>query len=181
MSKNESKKPDSKAVEAEESKEEATAEAATKDEQQPSEAQRLQAELDSLNDRFLRTLAEYDNYRKRSQKEKEAAYGDSRAGVISQLLPVMDNFERAMANKDASHEDYVKGIDMIFSQLEDFLKKLSVESFGEKGDEFDPNIHNAVMHIEDENEGENTVVEVFSKGYRMDGRIIRPAMVKVAN
>ena len=93
----------------------------------------------------------------------------------------MDNFERAVSNKDASLEDYQKGIDMIFGQFNDIFAKLGVEAFGEKGDEFDPNIHNAVMHIEDENEKENTVVDVFSKGYRLGDRILRPAMVKVAN
>ena len=101
--------------------------------------------------------------------------------MLADFLPVMDNFERALANKDASLEDYQKGIDMIYNQFSDVFRKLGVEVFGEVGDEFDPNIHNAVMHVDDENEGENTVIEVFSKGYKMGDRILRPAIVKVAN
>lgn len=137
--------------------------------------------LKEANEKFLRTLAEYDNYRKRSQKEKEQAYGDAKASVLSELLPVIDNFDRAASNSEASFEDYKKGIDMIFSQFTDILAKAGVEAFGEKGDSFDPNIHNAVMHIEDENEEENTVTDVFSKGYKLGERILRPAIVKVAN
>jgi len=152
-----------------------------KAEEELSEIEKTAEELKAANDRLLRTLAEYDNFRKRSQKEKESAYGDAKASVLSELLPVVDNFERAAANKNASFEDYQKGIDMIFNQFSEVFKKLGVEAFGEKGDAFDPVLHNAVMHIEDENEGENTVVEVFSKGYKLGERILRTAMVKVAN
>lgn len=141
----------------------------------------LEADLKAANDKFLRTLAEYDNYRKRSVREKEQAYADSKAAVLSEILPVIDNFERAAGNKDASLEDYQKGIDMIFNQFTEILKKLGVESFGEKGDSFDPNIHSAVMHTEDENEPENTVSDVFSKGYKLGDKILRPAVVKVVN
>ena len=148
---------------------------------EPSPLEKAEAMLKEANDKFLRTLAEYDNYRKRSIKEKEAAFGDTKASVLSEFLPVIDNFERAISNKDASLEDYQKGIDMIFNQFTDILGKLGVESYGEVGDEFDPNLHNAVMHIDDENEKENTIVDVFSKGYRLGDRILRPAMVKVAN
>ena len=164
---------------AEASKTEQTPE--TETEKEPSALEKAEQLLKEANDKFLRTLAEYDNFRKRSQKEKEAAFGDSKASVLAEFLPVMDNFERAVSNKDASLEDYQKGIDMIFGQFNDIFTKLGVEAFGEKGDEFDPNIHNAVMHIEDENEKENTVVDVFSKGYKLGDRILRPAMVKVAN
>lgn len=177
MSKKDSKKPENQAdeqLEAEEVKTEV-------EEKEASPLEKLQKEFEQLNDRLLRTLAEYDNYRKRSQKEKETAFGDSKADVINKMLPVMDNFERALDNKDASAEDLRKGLEMIYAQLSDFLSKQSVEAFGEKGEQFNPNIHNAVMHIEDENEEENTIVEVFSKGYKMGDRIIRPAMVKVAN
>lgn len=141
----------------------------------------LEADLKTANDKFLRTLAEYDNYRKRSVREKEQAYADSKAAVLSEILPVIDNFERAAGNKAASLEDYQKGIDMIFNQFTEILKKLGVESFGEKGDSFDPNIHSAVMHTEDENEPENTVSDVFSKGYKLGDKILRPAVVKVVN
>lgn len=148
---------------------------------EPSETETLQAQLNEANEKFLRTLAEYDNYRKRSIKEKEQAYGDSKAAVLTELLPVLDNFERAASNKEASLEDYQKGIDMIVNQFNDILKKAGVEAFGEKGDEFDPNIHSAVMHIDDENEKENVIVDVFSKGYKLGDRVLRAAVVKVAN
>lgn len=148
---------------------------------EPCETEALQAQLNEANEKFLRTLAEYDNYRKRSIKEKEQAYGDSKAAVLTELLPVLDNFERAASNKEASLEDYQKGIDMIFNQFNDILKKAGVEAFGEKGDEFDPNIHSAVMHIDDENEKKNVVVDVFSKGYKLGDRVLRAAVVKVAN
>ncbi len=143
--------------------------------------QELENNLKDANDKFLRTLAEYDNYRKRSVREKEQAYADSKASVLSEILPVLDNFERAAGNRDASLEDYQKGIDMIFKQFQDILTKLGVESFGEKGDAFDPNLHSAVMHTEEEGEPENTISEVFSKGYKLGDKILRPAVVKVVN
>lgn len=154
---------------------------------QPDEAapdarlQELEAQLLQANDKFLRTLAEYDNYRKRSVREKEQAYADSKAAVLTEFLPVLDNFERAQAGADASYEDYRKGVEMIFSQLAACFEKLGAESFGEVGDVFDPNIHNAVMHTEDETAAENTIVQVFSKGYKLGDKILRPAVVKVVN
>ena len=143
--------------------------------------QELENNLKDANDKFLRTLAEYDNYRKRSVREKEQAYADSKASVLSEILPVLDNFERAAGNRDASLEDYQKGIDMIFKQFQDILTKLGIESFGEKGDTFDPNLHSAVMHTEEEGEPENAISEVFSKGYKLGDKILRPAVVKVVN
>lgn len=143
--------------------------------------QALENNLKDANDKFLRTLAEYDNYRKRSVREKEQAYADSKASVLSEILPVLDNFERAAGNRDASLEDYQKGIDMIYKQFQDILTKLGVESFGEKGDAFDPNLHSAVMHTEEEGEPENAISEVFSKGYKLGDKILRPAVVKVVN
>ena len=143
--------------------------------------QELENNLKDANDKFLRTLAEYDNYRKRSVREKEQAYADSKASVLSEILPVLDNFERAAGNRDAASEDYQKGIDMIFKQFQDILTKLGVESFGEKGDAFDPNLHSAVMHTEEEGEPENAISEVFSKGYKLGDKILRPAVVKVVN
>jgi len=141
----------------------------------------LQKQLDEKNDLYLRLAAEYDNFRKRSQKEKESAYSDSKAKVLEEFLPVLDNFERAAMNSEASLEDYKKGIEMIFNQFDGVFKKMGVEAFGEVGDDFDPNTHSAVMHIDDEDLGENTVAEVFSKGYKMGDRILRFAVVKVAN
>ncbi|MBP3697069.1 MAG: nucleotide exchange factor GrpE [Clostridia bacterium] len=146
-----------------------------------SKEEELQKALDEKNDQFLRICAEYDNFRKRSQKEKQDIYSSSRADVFKDLLPVFDNFDRAAQNKGAGLEDYSKGIDLIFQQFAEILKKNGVESFGAPGDEFDPNIHNAVMSVEDENFGENTVAEVFSKGYKLGDRVIREAVVKVAN
>ncbi|MBQ9850593.1 MAG: nucleotide exchange factor GrpE [Clostridia bacterium] len=146
-----------------------------------SKEEELQKALDEKNDQFLRICAEYDNFRKRSQKEKQDIYSSSRAEVFKDLLPVLDNFDRAANNKGAGLEDYSKGINLIFQQFADILKKNGVEAFGEAGDEFDPNIHNAVMSIQDDNFGENTVAEVFSKGYKLGDKIIREAVVKVAN
>lgn len=143
--------------------------------------QELEAQLLQANDKFLRTLAEYDNYRKRSVREKEQAYADSKAAVLTEFLPVLDNFERAQAGTDASYEDYRKGVEMIFSQLAACFEKLGAESFGEVGDAFDPNIHNAVMHTEDESAEENTIAQVFSKGYKLGDKILRPAVVQVVN
>lgn len=143
--------------------------------------EKLHNELADKNNQLLRLAAEYDNFRKRSQKEREDAYSSAKASVITELLPVLDNIDRANEITDVTSEDYKKGIDMTFNQIADVFTKLSVESFGEPKDQFDPNIHNAVMHVEDENFGENEVTDVFVKGYKMGERILRPAMVKVAN
>lgn len=148
---------------------------------QADETEKLTAELNEKKDQLLRVMAEYDNFRKRSQKEKEQAYGDSKASTVSEFLPVYDNFMRAMAADATDLESYKKGMEMIFNQFGETLKKIGVESFGEKGDEFDPNIHSAVMHAEDDDLPENSVAEVFSTGYKMGDRIIRPAVVKVVN
>lgn len=141
----------------------------------------LEKALQDANDKHLRTLAEYDNYRKRSVREKEQAYADSKAAVLTELLPVLDNFERAAGNKDAALADYQKGVDMIFNQFTEIFKKLGVEAYGEAGDTFDPNIHSAVMHTEEDGAPENSVTDVFSKGYRLGEKILRPAVVKVVN
>lgn len=151
-------------------------------EQQPeeSEAEKLQKKIDETNDRLLRVTAEYDNFRKRSQKEKEAIYPDAVAYAVKTFLPVIDNVERAMQS-ECSDENYKKGVEMILTQFSESLKKLSVETIDPKGESFDPAFHHAVMHIEDESLPENTVAEVFQKGYRLGDRVIRVAMVKVAN
>lgn len=141
----------------------------------------LQKQLDEKNDQLLRMAAEYDNFRKRSQREKEALYADCKASVINALLPVADNFDRIFANPDGTLEDYKKGVEMTFKQFSDVFKNLGIESFGEVGEEFDPNFHNAVMHTEDDSVGENTITTVIVKGYKLGDKIIRPAMVAVAN
>ncbi len=172
--------------EAAEVKEEQAEQAELAAEAQPEEPQAdpieaLQAELAAAGDKFLRLAAEYDNYRKRTAKEKEDLNALCKSSVIGDLLPVIDNLERALADETDNLEEYRKGVRMIGDQFRAVMEKLHVESFGEAGDPFDPNLHNAVMHIEDENLGENVIASVFSKGYRMGERIIRPAMVQVAN
>lgn len=148
---------------------------------EPTAEEKLTEELAAEHDRLLRVMAEYDNFRKRSQKEKEAAYGDTKAATIGEFLPVYDNFMRAMSAEATDLESFKKGIEMIFNQYGETLKKLGVEAFGEKGEEFDPNIHNAVMHGEDDALPENSISDVFSTGYKMGDRVIRPAIVKVVN
>lgn len=148
---------------------------------EPTAEEKLTEELAAEHDRLLRVMAEYDNFRKRSQKEKEQAYGDTKASTIGEFLPVYDNFIRAMSAEATDLDSFKKGIEMIFNQYGETLKKLGVEAFGEKGEEFDPNIHNAVMHGEDENLPENSISDVFSTGYKMGDRVIRPAVVKVVN
>lgn len=144
------------------------------------ELEKLQDDYAALNDKYLRLLAEYDNFRKRSQREREGIYPEATATAVSGFLAVADNFERALAAECADAE-YKKGSELTYRSLMDAFTKLKVEKFGDVGDAFDPNCHNAVMHIEDENAGAATVVEVFQKGYRLGDRIIRYAMVKVAN
>ena len=146
-----------------------------------SNEEKLQKQLAEKSDQLLRIAAEYDNFRKRSQREKDALYVDCTASVIKELLPVADNFDRIFANPDITFEDYKKGVEMTFKQFENVFKDLKVESFGEEGEEFDPNFHNAVMHSEDENLGENVITNVFAKGYKIGDKVIRPAMVAVAN
>ena len=141
----------------------------------------LEKELEEKNNQMLRLAAEYDNFRKRSQREKDAIYGETKAQLIGELLAVADNFERALANENGTAEDLRKGFEMISKQFDDILAKNSVEKFGEKGEDFDPNIHSGVMHVDDETLGENKIAQVFSKGYRMGDRIIRHAVVTVAN
>ncbi len=145
------------------------------------EIEKLSADLASMKDAHLRTLAEYDNYRKRTQKEKEATYGDAKANTLKMLLPVLDNFDRAADNKTEDIEVYRKGVEMTLTQLKEILKNLEVESFGELGEEFDPNIHSAVMTVENPDLPENSIAAVFEKGYKMGDRILRFATVQVTN
>ena len=148
---------------------------------EPTVEEKLTTELNETKDKLLRVMAEYDNFRKRSQKEKEMAYGDTKASTIAEFLPVYDNFIRAMSTDATDLDSFKKGIEMIFNQYGETFKKLGVESFGEKGETFDPNIHNAVMHGEDDTLPENSISDVFSTGYKMGDRVIHPAIVKVVN
>ncbi len=145
------------------------------------EIEKLSQDLAAMKDAHLRTLAEYDNYRKRTQKEKEATYGDAKANTLKMLLPVLDNFDRAADNKTDDIEIYRKGVEMTLTQLKEILKNLEVESFGEVGEEFDPNIHSAVMTVENPDLPENSIAAVFEKGYKMGDRILRFATVQVTN
>ena len=134
----------------------------------------------NLNDKFLRICAEYDNFRKRSQKEKDALYGDIKANTVTQFLPVYDNLERAL-KQNTEDEAYKKGVEMIMTQFCSTLEKLGVTEIECLGEKFDPAMHNAVMHVDDEEKGENEIVEVFQKGFKLGEKVIRFAMVKVAN
>lgn len=145
------------------------------------EAEAVRKELEEVKDRLLRSLAEYDNFRKRSLKDRENAVLYAKTEILTKLLPVIDNFERAAANETASFEDYKKGITMTHNQFCEILSAIGVEAFGESGESFDPTLHSAVMHIEDEAYGENVIVDVFAKGYRLGEKILRPATVRVAN
>ena len=132
------------------------------------------------HDSYLRLAADYDNFRKRNAKEKETLYAAGKAEAVEKLLPVYDNLERAL-NQATNDEAYKKGVGMTMTQLVGILNGLGVEIFGQIGDVFDPNIHNAVMHTEDENLGENVISQVFQKGFKLGEKIVRFAMVQVAN
>ena len=132
------------------------------------------------HDSYLRLAADYDNFRKRTIKEKEASYGNGKADAVEKLLPVYDNLERAL-NQPTEDEAYKKGVEMTMTQLVGIFAGLGVEIFGNVGDTFDPNIHNAVMHTEDEALGENVISQVFQKGFKLGEKIVRFAMVQVAN
>lgn len=143
------------------------------------ENKKLNNEVEALKERLLRISAEYDNYRKRTTKEKEGIYTEACTDVLKEMIPVLDTLERAIA-VDGSVEDFKKGIDMTIKGFKGSFEKLGVEEIDATG-EFDPNFHNAVMHIEDESLEKNVVAEVFQKGYKKDDKIIRHTMVKVAN
>ena len=148
--------------------------------QTPSALDQAKADLAKEHDNYLRLAAEYDNFRKRSQKEKDSLYTDVKAETVEKFLPVYDNLERALAQQTVD-EAFKKGVEMTMTQLTGVFEKLGVTAFAAAGDPFDPSLHNAVMHTEDESAGENTIVEVFQKGFRAGDKVIRFAMVKVAN
>ena len=173
-----SKKTKPEAEEQEQVKTEAPAEETAKAEAKP--ATDWEAKYNDLNDRYLRMAAEYDNFRKRSQREREQAYTDAVSRAVTALLPTYDNLERALHHETAD-EAYKKGVEMTLTELVKILDALGVKPFGEAGETFDPQRHNAVMHIEDESLGENVIAEVFQTGFAHGDKVIRFAMVKVAN
>ena len=185
MSKKEETKKDN--TKEEKAKEETKAEAAETQKAAESEAPEedkkaaLEAQLKDAKDQLLRTAAEYANYRARSAKEKEQTYSNAKGNVVAEILPAIDNLERALSHEGADYEALRKGVQMTLDGLMTSLEKLGVEQFGESGENFDPNFHNAVMHTEDEALGENVITDVFQKGYKIGDRVIRPAMVKTAN
>ena len=138
-------------------------------------------QLDTVKDQFVRLTAEYENYRKRTTKEKDNIYQDAKADTIKAFLAVYDNLERAAQSEGGEDSPHKKGLEMIFAQYKDILKSLGVEEIEAKGAAFDPEMHNAVMHIDDENLGENVVAQVFQAGFKMGDKVIRHSIVQVAN
>ena len=164
----------------EDKKEEAKAETFTVTREQMEKMEGLAKLVADVNDKYLRLAAEYDNYRKRTAKEKESIYGDAKADTIKPLLAVYDNLERGIAQYDEA-DVHRQGLELILRQFTKTLTKLGVTEIEAQGQPFDPEKHNAVMHVEDESAGENTVVEVFQKGFMIGDKVLRFAMVKVAN
>lgn len=158
-----------------------TTEAAEEAKAEPTAEEKLQQQVDELNDRYMRLAAEYDNFRKRVAKERDMIRAEAVGKTLSAVLPVYDNLERALA-QDTADTEYKKGVEMIARQFDSAMEAAGVEVIAaEVGSEFDPTIHNAVMHIEDDTLGENCIAECFQKGFRHGDKIIRTAMVKVAN
>ena len=165
--------PETAAPEAELPAEEAAPEA-------PAQKDPWEEKYNQERDAHLRLAAEYDNFRKRTIKEKEASYGNGKSDAVAKILPIYDNLERAL-NQPTEDAAYKKGVELTMSELLKILTGLGVEVFGQPGESFDPALHNAVMHTEDESLGENVISQVFQKGFRLGDRIIRFAMVQVAN
>ena len=145
------------------------------------ENERLGKELDEQNDRYLRLMAEYDNYKRRTQREKTQIYSDAKADALTAFLPMLDNLKRAAASSVEDGAGMKKGVEMILSQAKEILTACGIEEIEALGQPFDPNVHNAVLHIEDDAYGEQEVCEVFETGYKIGDKVIRHAMVKVAN
>ena len=146
----------------------------------PEEVNPWEEKYNEEREAHLRLAADYDNYRKRTIKEKEASYGNGKADAVAKMLPVYDNLERAL-NQPTEDAAYKKGVEMTMNELVKIFTSLGVEIFGNVGDEFDPNLHNAVMHIDSEELGENTIAQVFQKGFKIGEKVVRFAMVQVAN
>ena len=159
----------------EEIQEEVTEEVAEAPEVNP-----FEEKYNAEHDAYLRLAAEFDNFRKRTIKEKEASYGNGKADAVAKLLPVYDNLERAL-NQPTEDAAYKKGVEMTMTELVKILTGLGAEIFGNVGESFDPNLHNAVMHIENEELAENTIAAVFQKGFKIGDKVVRFAMVQVAN
>ena len=149
-------------------------------EETPDPLAEAQEQLKAEQDKYLRLAAEYDNYRKRSQKEKDSLYRDGRADTIEKFLPVFDNLTLALA-QETEDAAYKKGVEMTMNGLMEILKKMDVTVYGESGEIFSPDLHNAVMHVEDENYKEGEIVQVFQKGFKLGDKVIRFAMVQTAN
>lgn len=145
------------------------------------EIKRLTEELASQKEKYLRLAAEYDNYRKRTANEKLSIYSDATAKAVEELLPVADSVQIALQNMKDASDDERKGLELINQQLEKSFEKLNIESFGEVGEEFDPQLHNAIARIEDESLGKNQISAVYQKGFKIGDKLIRHAMVQVAN
>lgn len=145
-----------------------------------SEVTQLKEQLSAKDDLLKRTAAEFDNYKKRTEREKSGVAEFAKAGVIKKLLPIIDNIDRASAAEQGSAE-YIKGIEMIVKQFVSLKDSLEIECIAKEGDVFDPSLHDAVMHIEDDTLGDNVIAEVLQQGYKLGETVIRPAMVKVAN
>ena len=148
--------------------------------EQTPEVNPFEEKYNAEHDAHLRLAAEYDNFRKRTIKEKESSYSNGKADAVAKMLPVYDNLERAL-NQPTEDTAYKKGVEMTMAELVKIFTSLGVEIFGEKGDQFDPNLHNAVMHIDDETMEENTIAMVFQKGFKIGDKVVRFAMVQVAN
>lgn len=167
----------------EEIKEETSVETEAEEVKELTQEEKLTEELNAQKDKYMRLYAEYDNYRKRTQNEKVAIYADATAKAVEEILPIADSVTMALsqfADKDVPPE-FSKGIELIANQLKASFDKMGVTPFGAVGDEFDPNIHNAISKIEDESMGENTLAQVYQIGYKLNDKIIRHAMVVVAN
>jgi molecular chaperone GrpE len=145
------------------------------------ELQKVKQELESKNDLLLRTAAEFDNYKKRTERERASIAEFAKANIIKELLPILDNIDRANLLEDKTSADYIKGIELIVKQFAALNEKLGLVELAKVGDAFDPNCHEAVMHIEDDTLGENVITEVLQRGFKIGDTVIRPAMVKVAN
>ncbi|MDF2674853.1 MAG: nucleotide exchange factor GrpE [Clostridiales bacterium] len=143
--------------------------------------QKKEKECEEYLDMLKRTMADFDNFRKRTLKEKESLYDDGFSEAATQILPVLDNFERAVAYNNKENVSIIEGIEMILKMFKEVLQKMGVEEIPSMGEKFDPNYHNAIMHVEDENYDENIIVDVMLKGYKYKDKILRFSMVKVAN
>ena len=170
-----------------ENKETVTEEVIEETAQQPAEEVAAEPEVNPFEEKYnaehdahLRLAAEYDNFRKRTIKEKEASYGNGKADAVAKMLPIYDNLERAL-NQETSDAAFKKGVEMTMAELVKIFTSLGVEIFGNVGDAFDPNLHNAVMHIENEDMDENSISAVFQKGFKIGDKVVRFAMVQVAN